>query len=619
MSMYAIVGKQTGSLPSAARQPTRRRNTPRRAYSPNTTLRVYAGKKNDAKNRQRGSKKPADKKKHDGWKMNSMATVKSDETMLFQPVPGNADALTVIYAYPNEYSVGITSLGYQLVYAFLEMSSLVNVTRMFTDVGDPMPRTDVDLVGFSFSWELDYSNLIDMLEGLEIPILAADRTDKHPIVFGGGPALTANPEPFAGFFDVVLLGDGEEMLSSFIRTVHDVTRDGVVGTSRRQRESILSALAACPGMYIPQFYEPVYDGMALVDIRPIHPSAQAYVEKQTYRGGTLASSTIVSPRMAWENIFMAEVVRSCPEMCRFCLASYLTLPFRAAPLEGSLIPTIEKGLQYTDRVGLLGASVTQHPEFSALLEWLMHPERSHVRLSIASVRTNTVTEELATALSSRGTRSLTIAVESGSSKVRRIVNKKLEQEDIEKAAVNAQAGGLQALKLYGMAGVPGETEHDIDQTIQMMTSLKKAAPKLKLTLGCSTFVPKAHTPFQWRGVDPAADKRLKRMDKELKKHGIQFRPESYKWSVVQALLSRGDRRMTEMLLRAKSLGDSLSTFKRAAKEVPDMPPLSHYAHDIYDDDCVLPWQHLHGPLPIDTLRKHYREAEEEIVSSQEAL
>eukprot|EP00889_Picochlorum_renovo_P005590 jgi/Picre1/32620/NNA_007966.t1 len=543
MSMYAIVGKQTGSLPSAARQPTRRRNTPRRAYYPNTTLRVYAGKKHDAKNRQRGSKKPADKKKHDGWKMNSMATVKSDETMLFQPVPGNADALTVIYAYPNEYSVGITSLGYQLVYAFLEMSSLVNVTRMFTDVGDPMPRNDVDLVGFSFSWELDYSNLIDMLEGLDIPILAADRTDKHPIVFGGGPALTANPEPFAAFFDVVLLGDGEEMLSSFIRTVHDVTRDGVVGTSRRQRER------SCPHWQ----------------------HVLAYVEKQTYRGGTLASSTIVSPRMAWENIFMAEVVRSCPEMCRFCLASYLTLPFRAAPLEGSLIPTIEKGLQYTDRIGLLGASVTQHPEFSALLEWLMQPERSHVRLSIASVRTNTVTEELATALSSRGTRSLTIAVESGSSKVRRIVNKKLEQEDIEKAAVNAQAGGLQALKLYGMAGVPGETEHDIDETIQMMTSLKKAAPKLKLTLGCSTFVPKAHTPFQWRGVDPAADKRLKRMDKELKKHGIQFRPESYKWSVVQALLSRGDRRMTEMLLRAKSLGDSLSTFKRAAKEVPDMP------------------------------------------------
>ena len=548
----------------------------------------------------------------------SMAQVKSDEMTLFTSVPGVPDALKVIYAYPNEYSVGITSLGYQLVWAFLEMNELVNVSRQFTDVSDGSWRgkmDTVDLVGFSFSWELDYSNLISMLEDMDIPIDAVERKNgDYPIIFGGGPVLTANPEPFAKFFDVILLGDGEEMLGNFIETAYKVKNDGTgsIESVGQRREDVLSGLARIPGMYVPQFYQPVYsgksDGYQILDITPRHPSAQAYVEKQTYRGETLAASTCVSPRMAWDNIFMAEVVRSCPEMCRFCLASYLTLPFRASPLQKSLIPTIERGLQYTDRIGLLGASVTQHPEFPELLEWLMQPERAHIRLSIASVRTNTVTKELACALSARGTKSLTIAVESGSQHVRKIVNKKLDQEDIEKAAIHAQEGGLKGLKLYGMVGVPGEIEDDVDETIEMMLSLKKAAPRLKLTLGCSTFVPKAHTPFQWEGVDPSADKRLKRLDKALKKHGIQFRPESYKWSVVQAILSRGDRRLTEMLLEARDLGDSLSTFKRAAKNVKGLPPIDYYAHERYNVDAILPWQHLHGPLPTDTLRKHYAEA-----------
>lgn len=556
--------------------------------------------------------------------LESLARVKGDEIVLFKPVPGISDGLRVVYAYPNEYSVGITSLGYQLVWAFLETNELVHVSRMFTDAADDVKHRNIDLVGFSFSWELDYSNIISMLERLGIPIRAADRKQgSYPIVFGGGPVLTANPEPYAEFFDVILLGDGEKILENFIETSYKIKSDG---TNRgntslvSERIEALAELARIPGIYIPQFYEPVYDSSKkdkggksmwgpLVDIRPTHPAAPAFIEKQTYRGDTLASSTCISPKMAWENIFMAEVVRSCPEMCRFCLASYLTLPFRTAPLQGSLIPIIEQGLQYTDRIGLLGASVTQHPEFDDLLDWLMQPERSHVRLSIASVRTNTVTPELAAALSSRGTKSLTIAVESGSPHVRKIVNKKLEQEDIEKAAIHAQEGGLKALKLYGMVGIPGEIDDDVDATIEMMLSLKKAAPKLKLTLGCSTFVPKAHTPFQWRGVDKAADKRLKRLDKSLKKAGIQFRPESYKWSVVQAFLSRGDRRMTEMLLGARDLGDSLSTFKRAAKDVHMMPPLEYYAHENYDIHAILPWEHLHGPLPIDTLRRHYQEAE----------
>lgn len=343
-----------------------------------------------------------------------------------------------MYAYPNEYSVGITSLGYQLVWAFLETHPQIAVSRLFTDVSDVLPNRP-NLLGFSVAWELDYSNLMDLLETVGVPLLADDRGDDDPIVFGGGPVLTGNPEPLADFFDVVLLGDGEDLLQAFAEQMLELTKDGM-----QDRKEILAALASIPGVYVPSFYRPTYESAtgALIDVQPIHPAAPPVVQKQTYRGNTLASSTVVTPRAAWESIFMTEVVRSCPEMCRFCMASYLTLPFRVAPLEGSLFPLIEKGLAVTDRLGLLGASVTQHPEFNDLLDWVLKPERAHVRLSIASVRTNTVTERLAATLTARGTKSLTVAVESGSERIRHVINKKLKTDEIMAAAVAAQAGGL---------------------------------------------------------------------------------------------------------------------------------------------------------------------------------
>ena len=159
-------------------------------------------------------------------------------------------------------------------------------------------------------------------------------------------------------------------------------------------------------------------------IKPINKDIPDYVQKQTYRGNILSASTVVTEKAAWENIYMVEVVRSCPEMCRFCLASYLTLPFRTASLEESLIPSIEKGLKVTNRLGLLGASVTQHPQFEDLLDYLGQSKFDDVRVSLSSVRTNTVTEKLAQLLTKRDSRSITIAIESGSAKIREIINKK---------------------------------------------------------------------------------------------------------------------------------------------------------------------------------------------------
>lgn len=533
------------------------------------------------------------------------------ERLLFTPAQPGLDAIPVVFAFPNAYSVGITSLGYQVVWATLAARADLQVSRLFTDAQESLP-SHPELLGFSLSWELDYANILAMLERLGIPIRAEERGDDHPLVFGGGPVLTANPEPFAAFFDVILLGDGETLVDDFITAFHQVR-----GAERSEQ---LKHLVQVPGVYVPSLYDVTYadDARAIASgagsgcIRAIAPSDAAIppvVEKQTYRGNVLSASTVVTEKAAWENIYMVEVVRSCPEMCRFCLASYLTLPFRTASLEGSLIPAIDRGLAVTHRLGLLGASVTQHPEFDTLLDYLDQPKYDDVRLSIASVRTNTLTQKLARSLVKHDTRSVTIAVESGSDRLRQVINKKLENEEIVQAAVNAKAGGLSAMKLYGMVGVPGEQPEDLEATVAMMRSLKQAAPGLRLTLGCSTFVPKAHTPFQWFGVNPEAEKRLKLLQKQLRPYGIDFRPESYNWSVIQALISRGDRRLALLLERVRHYGDSLGSYRRAFKELRgQVPDLDYYVHQDWALDQVLPWEHLRGPLPKATLVKHRESA-----------
>ncbi|MTJ29842.1 radical SAM protein [Aphanizomenon sp. UHCC 0183] len=524
------------------------------------------------------------------------------ERLLFTPATPKHDAIPVIFAFPNEYTVGITSLGYQVVWATLAMRDDLQVSRLFTDIREQLPRHP-ELLGFSMSWELDYVNIFNLLESLEIPIRADSRNQNYPLVFGGGPVLTANPEPYAEFFDVILLGDGENLLGDFIDTYKKVRN--------ADRETQLKTLAQVPGIYIPSLYVIEYvtpDG-EIKSINPISEEIPPIIQKQTYRGNTLSASTVVTEKAAWENIYMVEVVRSCPEMCRFCLASYLTLPFRTASLENSLIPGIERGLKVTSRLGLLGASVTQHPEFTELLDYISQPKYDDVRLSVASVRTNTVTVKLAETLAKRDTRSLTIAVESGSEKVRKIVNKKLHNDEIIQAAINAKAGGLSSLKLYGMVGIPGEEAEDVDATVKMMEGVRKAAPGLRLTLGCSTFVPKSHTPFQWFGVNKQAEKRLQLLQKQIKPQGMEFRPESYNWSIIQALLSRGDRRLSPLLELTRDFGDSLGSYKRAFKQLKgQIPDLDFYVHSNWSTEQILPWNHLHGPLPQSTLIKHLAEA-----------
>ena len=211
----------------------------------------------------------------------------------------------------------------------------MDVRRLFTDQEEP-PHRACDLFGLSLSWELDGPVLLDLLERRRIPLWSAQRGEQDPIVFGGGPVLTANPEPLAPFLDAVLLGDGELLLPSLHR------RDAGAPAGPESREA--PALARIEGVYVPSLYAPRYDGDGqLQGVDPIETGIPPTVAKQTWRGSTLSHSTVLTPEAAWPSIHTVEVARSCPEMCRFCMASYLTLPFRVASLDDGLIPPVELG------------------------------------------------------------------------------------------------------------------------------------------------------------------------------------------------------------------------------------------------------------------------------------
>tara|TARA_Y100001968_G_scaffold327792_1_gene373588 strand:- start:167 stop:1564 length:1398 start_codon:yes stop_codon:yes gene_type:complete len=455
-----------------------------------------------------------------------------------------------------------------------------------------------------------------MLEKYHIPIWSRERQEDHPIVFGGGPVLTANPEPFAPFFDIILLGDGEELIPQFIDQLQKI--------KNLSRENQLIELTQIDGIYAPNLYSPKYSKEGnLLDIEPIHANIPKFINKQTWRGRALCHSSVITPNSAWPNIHMVEMVRSCPELCRFCLASYLTLPFRTASLEDNLIPAVEKGLHYTNRIGLLGASITQHPEFTELLNWFNQDRLNHVRLSISSVRANTVSHEMMKLLQKRGCKSITIAIESGSQRIRKLINKKLSEEEIFSAARYTHEAGLKSLKLYGMVGLPTEEDVDIDATTDLLIKLKKKINSLKLILGVSTFVPKAHTPFQWIGVNNKSKKRIKLITKRLHSNGIETRAESYGLSMVQALISRSDRRLAPVIAEIRkhpnqNLGNwkkiYLSAFNGELNSHDDyissikIPSWEEIIFTSWDHKQILPWQHIQGPLTIEQLIKHKEES-----------
>lgn len=528
----------------------------------------------------------------------------AEKFLIARPLKTRSE-FSVAWFYPNTYTVGMAGLGYQLVFRLLDADEDVSVLRGFTDMEEPGVG-DAAILGFTLSWELDYANIVSILRKHNIPVSAKDRNEDHPLVFGGGPVLTANPEPFADIFDVVLLGDAEVAVPSFLAAFREARKL----TSRRDQ---LLSLANSDGIYIPQFYDVEYlteKGYLgpVAAIQPTDDGVPALPRKKIFSppADYVAHSIVLSPDSAWGNMFLVEVVRSCPQECRFCLASFLTRPFRATNVD-TLMGAIELGLKHTNKIGLLGPSVTEHPRFDEIASRLRG--REDLSLSIASVRADTLTQEILSTLASLGQKSVTIAIESGSERLREIMKKNLSETEILHAVNLVEAAGLESIKFYGIAGLPHETQEDLDETIRLMTQLKKKHKKLRFVLGISSFVPKAQTPFQWNGRDRDCGKKLEYLRKNLSKIGIDVRPESHNWSDIQALLSRGDRRLHPILKSVEENSGNLGAWKKAIKEAaqndPSLPPVRDFY--IYRDiprDEVLPWSHLQDEEKTLYLGKH---------------
>ena len=507
----------------------------------------------------------------------------------------------MLNCFPNTYAVGMASLGYQTIFKLYASSDKTHCFRYFTDWSENHPK-EIDLMTFSISWELDFINLLEIFKQLNIPFKASERGPEHPLILGGGPVLTANPEPWAEFFDLIAIGDCEDNTNEIIDTALDCF---VAGAPRND----LSPFTKIPGIYV--------------------PSLKNQVERQKSKNSQLQISSVIAPESAWQDTGLLEVVRSCPEMCRFCLASYLSLPFRAPELEGDLIPKVDQLLKHTKNIGLLGASVTQHPEFMDLLEYLAQrqgdpdpdasaqdrlanvilspsgrqdpiaPQDDNIKVQLASVRASTVTQEMCELLVKLGSKNLTIAIETGSERLRDVINKKLPEQAIFDAVKHAYAAGMKQIKLYGMVGLPHETDEDIDATIDLLTRVKQATPQIKIIWGCSIFTPKAQTPFQDYGVDQQAENKLKKLIKALRSQGIEVREESFKWAQVQALISRGDRTVNDVLVKVyQSRNTGFGIYKKL------MEP-AEYKHFVFDT-----WQGQEYPWAIITNDKQNKMLEE---------
>lgn len=465
--------------------------------------------------------------------------------------------LPIALVFPNTYYLGMSSLAVHSLYELWNRRQDVVCERVFAEFTDPAgtrhhvltpyalesgaPLDYFPVVAFSISYEMDYFHVVALLRAAGIPPRAVDRDEAHPIVIAGGPAVSANPEPLAPILDAVLVGEAESSLEPLSHALGLVS-DG--------RETAFKALAQVPGIYLPNW-----------------PSAQRAsrpsVNRQWLRDlDSVATRSVVStPDTEFAGMGLIEIARGCGRGCRFCLAGYAYRPPRHRSVENILTQAREL-LTFGDRLGLVSAAVSDHP---AIDELVLRLRELGVRLSVSSMRVDPVSEVLVRALAESGTRTLTIAPEAGSERLRRVINKTQTEDDVLHAVSVAARHDLEQIKLYFMLGLPTEDDEDVRALVHLAQQCAANFPR-QVTVNITPFVPKAHTPFQRLAQMPFKDvkRRLDRVKRELRPFGIGVKSESPAWAEIQGTLARGDRRLAEALLRVDSL--SPANWRRAVAD-----------------------------------------------------
>ncbi|MBQ2644795.1 radical SAM protein [bacterium] len=521
-----------------------------------------------------------------------------NETFLYKRQPFKPDNLNVWIAYPGIYNFGMSALGFLTVFEMMDKNENVNAERIFVDTKTTqIDVRNVDIFGFSFSFELDFLSIFKILEKFNIPFSSKDRDEKYPLIYAGGPVVTANPEPFAEIFDYIELGDAENKSQKIIETILQKK-----GCSKKE---ILEELSKIEGIYVPSLT--VFDkqkGMITLDGNNYH------VRKSTDMLKDICVTTpILTENSFFKNTYIIEIARGCPQRCGFCNTSFINSPYRTCD-ENIIISKIEKALQYTHKIAFLGAAIAAHPCFEKFCDYMYEKsnEYSDLELSVSSLRADGVSDKVAQTLVKCGQKHATVALEAGSDRLRRVINKNLTNEKFKQTLLTLKNNGFKGVKIYGMVGLPTESQEDIVALVDFANELKKENKGFDISFGFSSFVPKAHTAFQFveKENSKSIDKKYEFLKKQMAKSGVKITVSGTKWDYIQALFSRGGRELFDYAVAVYQAGGNIGAFKSEMKDFQKSKKIDDFDKIVYSKrnyDEINPWDFIDMPFDKNFLIK----------------